>query len=161
MSGARSGRSGTGGAGGKKISVGREQPMQVCIGQLTGEAVMQTNEYDPLRLPDYEADLYVGSIVSGPSSGPATLHGTAFFINGEGNFLTAAHVLQAAVKKVEGTGDRICLTVRVPGTRQGNGLYLVSFNFAPAPFDIAVGRVASRSQSFVKLANATAGSAPA
>jgi hypothetical protein len=118
---------------------------------------VQTSEYDPLSLPDYEVDLYVGSIVSGPSGGPAALHGTAFFIKGEGNFLTAAHVLQAAIKKVEGTGERICLTVRVPGTRQINGLYLVSFDFAPAPFDIAVGRVAGRSQSFVKLANATAG----
>jgi hypothetical protein len=81
---------------------------------------------------------------------------TAFFINGNGTFLTAGHVMNAAQAEVAKSGGTICLTTRIPESSNGITSEVLSAELAPAPFDIAIGSTSRPSDSFVRLANATA-----
>jgi hypothetical protein len=118
-----------------------------------------TEAYDPLTLPEYDVEQYVVPVLNGLPDRSANLHGTAFFINGSGTFLTAGHVLAAARTDADKTGGRICLAIRNPGTTSGVVSNILATDLAPAPFDIAVGTTNVVSKSFVRLASATAGAA--
>ena len=80
------------------------------------------------------------------------LHGTAFFINGNGAFLTAAHVMRDAEAEAEEKGDGVCLIMRKPEDDQhvykGN---IKAVSYADDPYDVAVGVVAHRSMSCFML----------
>jgi Trypsin-like peptidase domain len=108
--------------------------------------------YDPYRLPDYLFDQYVVPVLS-----EAGVHGTAFFINGGGVFLTARHVIEDARSAAAQSGGKIWLFVRIADSVAGRSLEILSTEFAPAPFDIAIGRVSAASQSLVRMANMSAG----
>jgi hypothetical protein len=119
---------------------------------------MSAVPYDPLRLPAYQFEQYVVPVFTATPDGPATVHGTAFFINGDGVFLTAGHVIEAAQSVRAQIGARsIWLTVRIPDSNAGTQHEITSTESAPAPFDIAIGKVSAASQSFVRLADASAG----
>lgn len=113
--------------------------------------------YDPLRLPAYQFEQYVVPVFSATPDGPATVHGTAFFINGDGVFLTAGHVIETAQSARAQSGGKIWLIVRITDSNAGTQHEIISTELAPAPFDIAIGKVSAASQSFVRLADASAG----
>ncbi|MCZ4428869.1 serine protease [Agrobacterium sp. SOY23] len=72
-----------------------------------------------------------------------SLVGTAFFINSSGVFLTASHVLEQAAAMAKARDQLVGLVVKiqVDGTTK-NGVVLVdNFENAPAPHDIAIGKV--------------------
>jgi hypothetical protein len=113
--------------------------------------------YDPLRLPEYQIDQYVVPVLSAASDGNTALHGTAFFINSDGVFLTAGHVIDAARSAAAQRGGKIWLSVRIPDSDAGAYHEILSTELAPAPFDVAIGKVSTASQSFVRLADMSAG----
>ena len=67
------------------------------------------------------------------------LYGTAFFINDQGVFLSASHVMRAVEHDVSEKGGELVLVMRKPGDKlsvyQGK---VNAFSFADDPFDIAV-----------------------
>ena len=81
------------------------------------------------------------------------LYGTAFFINGEGAFLTASHVLKAAQKTVEGNGRQLALVVKgIDGASEKSFLAPIeTYEHAPEPYDVSAGRVAARSPTYLRL----------
>lgn len=66
-------------------------------------------------------------------------YGTAFFINDQGVFLSASHVMRAVEHDVSEKGSELALVMRKPGDKlsvyQGK---VSAFSFADDPFDIAV-----------------------
>ncbi len=77
------------------------------------------------------------------------LFGTAFFINNEGLFLTARHVLEKAHAS-RGRESEIGLNIRHPVSGKNAYSPIVAYEFAPAPFDIAIGRSKYSAQSWFK-----------
>jgi hypothetical protein len=68
-------------------------------------------------------------------------HGTAFFINRDGLFLTAAHVLQRAADDVVANGGYIAFPIRIPGDPSKRIVArVVDWAAAPIPNDVAIGR---------------------
>jgi hypothetical protein len=67
------------------------------------------------------------------------LEGTAFFINRDGVFLTAGHVLQ--VVKADASGLTWGLNLKGLTSNHNFFAHLGEIDFAPAPFDIGIGRV--------------------
>ncbi|WP_154148447.1 S1 family peptidase [Roseovarius bejariae] len=70
------------------------------------------------------------------------LHGTAFYFGANGFYLTARHVIEAALKAAEQDDVKAGLVVK---SNHGQGLEsmaldLKQYEFAPQPFDVAVGR---------------------
>lgn len=71
------------------------------------------------------------------------LVGTAFFINHEGYFLTASHVLAQAFTLAKERGQLVGLVVKV-GEAEAvkNAVAIIDeFENAPAPFDVSIGRI--------------------
>jgi hypothetical protein len=116
----------------------------------------QDEGYNPLVLPEYDIEQYVVPVLNALPDRSARLHGTAFFINGSGTLLTAGHVMKNAQDDAGKTGERVCIVIRTPGTNEGNSYGVLAADFAPPPFDIAIGTTNAVSRSFVRLANATA-----
>jgi hypothetical protein len=113
--------------------------------------------YDPLRLPDYQIHQYVTPVLSAASAS-VVLHGTAFFINTEGVFLTAGHVIKKAEQSAAAQSEgKICLSVRIEDSLAGALHETLATELAPAPFDVAIGKVNAKSKSFVRLADVSAG----
>lgn len=84
----------------------------------------------------------------------AQLHGTAFFINSAGAFITAAHVIRGAMADVYENGGCIALTMRKPDDDQSRYVGdIQDVTFADEPYDVAVGRVAQPSASCFAAAN--------
>ncbi len=82
------------------------------------------------------------------------LHGTAFFINSRGAFMTAAHVIREAAENVDKYGGRIALTMRKPDDDQSRYVGdIIDFTVADEPYDVAVGCVAQPSKSCFAPAN--------
>ena len=106
---------------------------------------------------------YVIPICSAEMSGGAAqlrrLLGTAFFINGEGVFLTARHVLQGTPQaKVHELVYGLC--IKSEDTLAPNVFAILrSWESAPEPYDIALGRVDARSRSWFSRPEGT-GAAP-
>lgn len=80
------------------------------------------------------------------------VHGTAFFINSRGVFITAAHVLRNATADMEENGGAIGLVMLRPGdtTHHYEG-EILRFTFAPTPYDVAVGVVDQPSKACFEL----------
>lgn len=72
------------------------------------------------------------------------LEGTAFFMNDGGIFLTAKHVLEVA----EGSGTIRGLNVKGEDRTSNFFAKLIDVEFAPEPFDVAIGKVNYRSRSW-------------
>lgn len=84
----------------------------------------------------------------------ARLHGTAFFINSRGAFMTAAHVIKGATEDVDKNGGSIALTMRKPDNDQYRYVgHIRGVTFADEPYDVAVGHVAEPSASCFAPAN--------
>jgi hypothetical protein len=86
------------------------------------------------------------------ADGQATLRkleGTAFFINGDGIYLTAAHVLKSIVAQPAESEVHYGLVVK-PIDEPSDSLFapLGKYEFAPAPFDIGIGAIVFRSRSW-------------
>jgi hypothetical protein len=111
--------------------------------------------HDPLRLPSYKVEQYVAPVFSEAPDGNTALQGTAFFINGDGVFLTAGHVIENARYAAQG-GGKIRLFVRIADSEAGAWHEILSPELAPSPFDVAIGKVSAASQSFVRLADTSA-----
>jgi hypothetical protein len=123
---------------------------------VTTEPPSRDEDYNPLELPEYEIEQYVVPVLNVQPNRSARLHGTAFFINGSGTILTAGHVIAAAQDETQKTGGRVCIVTPAPGTNAVNSYDVLAADFAPAPFDIAIGTTNAVSRSFVRLADATA-----
>ena len=79
-------------------------------------------------------------------------HGTAFFINSSGVFVTARHVVERCAVDVSENGGSPALVMRRQGDPQN--VYrgeIEEVTFAPEPYDVAVGRVRQLSQAFFVL----------
>ena len=85
------------------------------------------------------------------SAGAAQLRrllGTAFFINGEGVFLTARHVLQG-IPQAQFHELVYGLCIKSEDTPAANVFAILrGWESAPEPYDIALGRVDARSRSW-------------
>ena len=95
---------------------------------------------------------YVIPICSAEMSGGAAqlrrLLGTAFFINGEGVFLTARHVLQE-IPQAQFHELVYGLCIKSEDTSAANVFAILrGWESAPEPYDIALGRVDARSRSW-------------
>ena len=83
-----------------------------------------------------------------------TLHGTAFFINSDGIFLTAGHVWRNAQADQEEKGGQIGLIVRDPANSQFRFIgQILNAELADAPYDIAIGVIDKPSRSCFALMN--------
>ncbi|WP_299472152.1 trypsin-like peptidase domain-containing protein [uncultured Roseibium sp.] len=88
--------------------------------------------------------------------GKANIHGlvgTAFFINNEGHFLTAKHVIDEAIAEAEARSIKFGLVTKgVDGTVPENMMAPIQdFDFAPDPFDIAAGRADYHPKTTLKV----------
>ena len=106
---------------------------------------------------------YVIPICSAEMSGGAAqlrgLLGTAFFINGEGVFLTARHVVQG-LPQVQSHELVYGLCIKSEDKPATNVFaFLRGWESAPEPHDIALGRVDARSRSWFSRPKGT-GAAP-
>ena len=74
------------------------------------------------------------------------LEGTAFFINRDGFFLTAGHVLRVVMADSSG----LTWGLNLMGLTSNHNFFahLGEIDFAPTPFDIGIGRVNYPSQSW-------------
>jgi Trypsin-like peptidase domain len=82
------------------------------------------------------------------------LHGTAFFVNSNGVFITASHVIQAAKNDVDKNGGHIALVMR--NAENAENVYsgkIQEISFADPPYDIAVGVVSQPSSSCFVFVN--------
>jgi len=79
------------------------------------------------------------------------LEGSAFFVNDGGVYLTAAHVLRSVQASSVEVNVAYGLVVK-PGEVPKNSLFapLIQHEFAPAPFDVAIGVVAYTSRSWFR-----------
>ena len=76
------------------------------------------------------------------------LLGTAFFVNGAGVFLTAKHLLQKIDKDTSGRVDYGLCVKSHDSTAADVFAPLNSWESAPEPYDIAIGRVDVRSRAW-------------
>jgi hypothetical protein len=68
-------------------------------------------------------------------------YGTAFFINGNGVFLSASHVVETAAQDADRTGGTLGLCVRHPERQRGNIMSAITaFDLADPPYDVCVGQ---------------------
>jgi len=80
------------------------------------------------------------------------LHGTAFFINSSGIFLTAVHVIENGLADVERNGGFLGLCAKPPDESSGNvALLIQNYEFAAKPYDIAVGKVNFSCETLLQL----------
>lgn len=84
-----------------------------------------------------------------------SLQGTAFFIGQRGVFLTARHVVEAARSEATRRSCQIGLVTKADHGKSDRSMVtpLTSIEFAPAPYDVAVGKVSYRPQTFLHLGN--------
>lgn len=71
----------------------------------------------------------------------AEFYGTAFFINSQGVFLTATHVMQAANEGIKSQGEFVGLCVQGPNGEGNLACRISSTEAADHPFDVTVGVV--------------------
>ena len=77
-----------------------------------------------------------------------SVHGTAFFVNDQGAFVTAAHVVKECMAEVEKKGGHLGLAIRQPGVSSHLFVGEISVgSFAEYPYDIAVGVINQPSKS--------------
>jgi len=85
--------------------------------------------------------------LEGTTTNIGSHHGTAFFINPSGIFLTARHVVEECQQHIDKHGGRGALVMRHSATARVAGL-ITQVEYADPPFDIAIGRVDKASKSF-------------
>jgi len=69
-----------------------------------------------------------------------SFHGTAFFLNGAGVFLTARHVVDKGAAAVATHGGFLGLCVRPPDGSRNVAAAILSFDHAEPPYDVSIGR---------------------
>jgi len=81
------------------------------------------------------------------------IHGTGFFVTGFGHFLTARHVLEAALGDTERNGGMIAIFPMqiVNGIRRNMTACPVGYDFADEPYDVAICKTLYDSPTFYKL----------
>lgn len=68
-----------------------------------------------------------------------SFHGTAFFVNDAGVFITARHVVEKGSDAVAGHGGFLGLCVRPPGGAGNVAAKILSFDHADPPYDVSIG----------------------
>jgi len=76
-----------------------------------------------------------------------TFHGTAFFVGESGTFLTARHVIEDAITNVRNHGGFVGLCGKAEDFKSNRAIPIQNSEFAPAPYDVAVGTTNYRCQS--------------
>lgn len=81
------------------------------------------------------------------------LHGSAFFIDERGTFLTARHVVEGAIERAEADSSAWGLCQKYDQGKSPLNVMckVLRFEFAPAPFDIAVGQSSYPSTTILTL----------
>lgn len=80
------------------------------------------------------------------------LHGTGFFINSSGMFLTARHVIEDGLADVKCNGGFLGLCAKPPEGSSGNvALLIQNYEFAAKPYDIAIGKVNFSCETLLQL----------
>ncbi|CAN5329619.1 hypothetical protein BH10ACI1_BH10ACI1_03310 [soil metagenome] len=83
-----------------------------------------------------------------------SFHGTAFFINSSGGFITARHVIEEGLQDVERNGGFLGLCAKPEDGSIGNiALPIQEFEFAESPFDITVGKAKYQCESYLQLSD--------
>ena len=86
----------------------------------------------------------------------ARLHGTAFFINPQGSFLTAKHVIDDALADQDEHGGEIALVMRKRDDPERRYVgHIHGYSFADPPYDIAIGSVKHSSKSCFAASDST------
>ena len=83
------------------------------------------------------------------------LIGTAFLISGNGHFLTARHVIESAEANAAAKGLRVALVLKDEGGRSSSSVVadVTQREFAPEPYDIAVGHVHYHCETLLVLSS--------
>ena len=82
------------------------------------------------------------------------LFGSAFFMNSSGIFLTARHVIESAIVNAK-KKDRVvglCQKQDAGRSAKSGVADIIAYEFAPEPYDIAIGRSSAGSESLLTLA---------
>jgi len=82
-------------------------------------------------------------------------HGTAFYINAHGTFLSASHVISAGEADVGERGGFLGLCIRVEAGNVASEINLI--DFANEPYDVCVGQTGSRRTTRLTLASIAVG----
>lgn len=80
-------------------------------------------------------------------------HGTAFFINDSGAFLTARHVIDAGKNDIDRNGGFLGLCVRPPGAAGNVAVPINTVEVAAPPHDICIGSVNAKFPTRLTLAD--------
>jgi hypothetical protein len=83
-------------------------------------------------------------------------HGTLFFINETGDFLTAGHVIRDGQAATKTLGGFLGSPVRDPSNPKVRRVgRIIDVEFAGSPFDVAIGRISQRTKSCFALTSET------
>ena len=85
------------------------------------------------------------------------LHGTGFFINEDGFFLTAKHVIQKGLLDIDENGGFLVFCPYVDKAIGFRVVKIDSYEFAPKNFDIAICQSKIKSQTFYRFENSYVG----
>lgn len=115
------------------------------------------------ELPNWSVAEYVIPVVNVQSSRRITLHGTAFFLNSTGVFMTAGHVIRSAQEDAARTNGTVAVAIPVSDMTAGADslgriLKVNEISLADAPYDIAVGTTNTASKALFRLAPSGSGS---
>jgi len=110
------------------------------------------NQTESIYLETYIVPLCRFEQVSG-SAYIRAFHGTAFFINGSGAFLTARHVVDAGNDDVARRKGFLGLCVRPPGDAGNVAVPINTVEVAAPPYDICIGRVNAKFPTKLTLAD--------
>jgi hypothetical protein len=114
-------------------------------------------QMDLYELPNWSVAEYVIPVLNVQSSRRITLHGTAFFLNSTGVFMTAGHVIRAAQENAARTNGTVAIATSIPGTTAGAPSPVLEFSLAEAPYDIAIGTTGAASKALFRLAGSLDG----
>ena len=101
----------------------------------------------PYELPNWSVAEYVIPVLNVQSSRRITLHGTAFFLNSTGVFMTAGHVIRSAQEEAAQTNGNVALSTPIPGANAGTISEALNVSLADAPYNIAVGTTRAASKA--------------
>jgi hypothetical protein len=103
------------------------------------------------EFPKWSVTEYVIPVLNVQPSRRTTLHGTAFFVNSNGVFMTAGHVIRAAQEEAANTNGIVAIGQPISPTNPAAITEVGDVSFANAPYDIAVGISNTASKALFRL----------